>query len=160
MVHSYAQRCAMALANVEQAVETFFKPFQLRAVFVVGIFYVAELARRVYIIPGINAHGFNGLGCLVGHIGIEMHVGHKGCPYALCTQPVTYAAKALHLAQTLGGKAHVIGPGTYYAPGLCNASFHIVGRSSVHALQPYGMIAAQRCAPHVNVGRGAPAVVE
>ena len=122
--------------------------------------YMFEHTRRVNIVAGIYSHGFHNLCRRVGNRRVEMHIRHERSLNAYVSEFFVYFCKVVNFSRSLSGQSHIIRACTHNACCLFHTPRHIVGRSGIHALQPYGVVAPQRCAPHMHVISCAPVVIE
>ena len=76
MVNAYANGRVMGPADVEERDKTFLYLTELLSILLIGVLLVDKLAGRVYVVAGVDAH-LLGIECRhVGHMGVEMDVGH------------------------------------------------------------------------------------
>ncbi len=86
MVHSDAQGGVVLSANLQQGQQGVLYLLQFSGILLVGILKFSESAGRVDVVAGVDAH-LLGIACgHLGHMGIEMYVGHKGGVDALAAQ--------------------------------------------------------------------------
>ena len=138
-------------ADVEEGHESLLKSLELGGIFLVGVFYLLERACGVDIVSGVHPHLLGIEGCHVGHIGIEMHVGHEGSHDALGAQCGIDVLEVLCLAHALCGEAHVFSSCLDYPLGLCHRGFGVGGVGGGHRLNAHRVAAAQQ---HVAHGHG------
>ena len=160
VVHADAYGGAMLAADVEKRHQLSFYLLQFTGIFLIGIFQLFELPCRVNIVAGIDSHLLGIEGGHVGHMRIEMHVGHQGCGISPLPQQCIDVLQVLRLAHALCGEAHIFASCLDDAYGLLHAALGIVGRSGGHRLHPDGMFAAQRSVAHLHDRRGSPLVAE
>ena len=86
MVHSDTDGSMMLAADVEEGDEALLNLLQLSLILLIGIFQMLEGASRVDVVSWVDAHLLYIACCHIGHIGVEVDVGHKRCHVALQAQ--------------------------------------------------------------------------
>ena len=76
VVHSDAYGGVVVVANAQERHKTLVYLAKFGGIFFVGIFKVLERAGRVYVVAGVYPHFLSVQGGHVGHVGIEVYVGH------------------------------------------------------------------------------------
>ena len=106
MVHPNAYGRVVFFAEVEKRHKARFDFLQLSCIFFVGIFLQNKLSCRVNIVAGINSYLLGEARCHIGHVGIEMHIGHQRRVITQRMQPVMNVFEVLGLAYSLCREAH------------------------------------------------------
>ena len=150
MVHADAHGGVVLAADVDEAHQPLVNPLQLGLVFLVGVFQVFERAGGVDVVAGVDAHLLAVAGSHVGHVGVEVHVGHQRRRVAVGPQPPGNVLHVQRFAAPLGGEAHQLAAGIDDALGLLHAAFSVVGVDGGHRLHADGVVAADVEAAHVG----------
>ena len=143
VVHSDANSRALLAADTQEGHKASLDFLDFLGIFLVGIFQLLESSPRIDVVARIDAHLFGIPSSHVGHVGIEVHVGHQRRVVALLSKSRTDVAKILGLAFPLRGEPNEFSSGTNDAFGLLHTGVGIVGVGSGHRLNPDGMIAAE-----------------
>ena len=143
VVHANAQSRVVLLTDVEQFGKPLFKSCQFGGILLVGVFQVFELSCRVHIVTRIDAHLLHNGSRHIGHIGVEVHVGHQRAVVAALQQFVLDVAQVLGLACALCGQSHIVGPSVEYGHTLLHATLGVGGGSGGHALYAQRIVAAE-----------------
>ncbi len=159
VVHTDAHGCMVSLADVEEWHKLALYLLQFFGIFLVGILQMLERATGVYIVAGIHSHLLTAAGCHVGHLGIEVHIGHKGCEIASLAQTVANVFHVLGLARSLSGEPHILAASLDNADGLLDTCLGIHRVSGGHRLDADGVVAAHGCAAHMCHGGEPPLIV-
>ena len=133
---------------------------QLGGILLVGVVDVLEGAGTVDEIPGVDAHLLHDTGGQVGHMGIEVYVGHQRGVVAPVVQLLFDDGQALGLAGTLCRESHIVGSGLDDAHALFDTGFGFVGVRVGHRLYAYGVVSPQGRVADVNFGGGAAVVIK
>ena len=144
VVHPDAHCRAVGATNVEKLHKALFQAQQFGGILLVGVFQTLECARRIHIIAGVDAHFFHNGGSHVGHLRIEVHIGHKRRVIAAAAQGLADVFEILGLAHSLRGEPNVVGTGLYDVDTLCHARLRVGGEGGSHALQTKRLLAAER----------------
>ena len=161
VVHADAKRRSMLTTDGEQAQKTLFQTAKLGGIFLIGVLQMLELAGRVHIVAGIDAHFFdNAAGSHIGHVRIEMHIGHQRMVISGFAERGLDVAKVLGLDGALRGETHIVATGIHDALALLHARLGVVGRSRGHTLNAQGSIAAQRTVADLHLMRHTGMVIE
>ena len=118
VVHADAQRGVVLAADVEEADKPLFQPCQFGGVFLVGVFQLLELAGGVDVVARVDAHLLHNGGGHVGHVGVEVDIGHERAVVAFAAQGFAQGLQCLGLACALCGEAHVVRSRVEYGAAL------------------------------------------
>ena len=160
MVDAYAQGRVVFLTYVKQRHKAFLNLLQFAGILLVGVFQVLERARRVGIIAGVYAHLLGIQGGHLGHMRVEVHVGHQWSHVPVGPEPRVYLLQVLGFAHALGGQAHVFSARLDYALGLCHARLGVGGGRGGHRLHAHRPLPTHRRAANLHLGSRAAAVIE
>ena len=160
MVHADAQRGVVLAADVEEADKAFFQPCQFGGVFLVGIFQLLELAGGVDVVARVDAHLLHDGGGHVGHVGVEVDIGHERAVVAFAAQGFAQGLQCLGLACALCGESHVVRSRVEYGAALAERGFDISGHRGRHALDAQRFVAAEGAVAHADLVGAAWTVVE
>ena len=69
----------MFLTYLQEGYELSFYLFQFLSIFLIRIFEMLEGTTGIHIVSWVHTHLLAIERCHIGHLGIEMHVGHQGC---------------------------------------------------------------------------------
>ena len=155
MVDADTDGCVVLAADAEEGNEALLYLPQLGLVLLVGVLQMAERAGGVDIVAGIDAHLLDIACCHVGHIGIEVDIGHQRCHEALQTQLAHNVLQVLGLASALCGETHQFASHHDDALGLFDAGLGVVGVGGGHRLDADGVVAADGDITHLGDGGGA-----
>ena len=160
MVHTDADGRVVGLADVEERHETGFYLLQFLRVFLVGVLQLDEASGGINVVAGVDTH----LLCVprrhVGHVRIEVDVGHKGRAEAVGTDAGIDVFEVLGLANALRGEAHELASGLDNALRLGHTGLRVVGIGGGHRLDSHRVAAAHAERAHVHFGGFAPSIVE
>ena len=144
VVNAYANGRVMGPADVEERDKTLLYLAELLGVLLIGVLLVDKLAGRVYVVAGVDAHLLGIEGSHVGHVGVEVDVGHQGR-----VEPIgTYAG------------IDILAACADDALSLSHAPVGIIGIGSGHRLDAYGVVATHVDGPYVYHRRGPAPVVK
>ena len=160
MVHPDAQGRAVGAADGEQFREARLEPAEFLGILLVGVFQVLELAGRVHVVAGVDAHLLHHGRRHVGHGRVEVDVGHEGAVVARLAQGFADGAQGFGLAGALCGEPHVVGARVEYGAALRHGGFDVGRRRRRHALQAQGLFAAEATVAHADAVGAARVVVE
>ena len=140
------------LADLQERGEALLEFAELFGVLWLGVDDFAEGAGGIDIVARIDTYFFNGAGGHVGHVGVEMDIGHQRCVAALGVESLADVFQVLSLADALCGETHIVGSGAYDADALLHAGLGVGGWRGCHALQAYGVGAAEGRFPYLYDG--------
>ena len=138
MVHADSYGGVVLPAYLQERQEAFLYLLQFGGIFLIGILQVAEGACRVYIVARVDSHLLGIEGGHIGHMGVEVHIGHERCHDALCPEAGIDEPQVLGLAHPLCGEPYILAAGPDDAPGLCYAPLGVEGGRGGHRLHAYG----------------------
>ncbi len=118
MVHSYAYGGVVLATNAQERHKPLVYLAQFGGVFLVGIFKMLERAGRVYVVAGVYPHFLSVQGGHVGHVGIEVYIGHQGHHIAVAAQGSIDVAEVFGLLHALRSEPYVLTAGIHNALGL------------------------------------------
>ena len=155
MVDADTQGSMVPLADVKQAHEALAQPLQFGGIFGIGIVDMDELAGGVHVVARVDAHFLHQCGGGVGHVGVEVDVGHKRGLNAFGPQLLPDEGEAFGFAAALRGETHQFAACGNDAAGLKDGRPDIVGIGVGHRLYAYRIVRAYRQAAGL-CGRGQP----
>ena len=125
VVHADANGRLVLAAEVEERHQPSLDFLQFLGIFLVRVVDFVEFPRRIDVISGVDAH-LVGIACgHVGHVRVEMHVGHDGrviaSPHQLCLD----VAQVFRLARALRGEAHEFASGLDDSNRLSHSVFRV-----------------------------------
>lgn len=100
MVHANAQGGVVFAANGQELFEAILQAFQFGSILLVCIFQVLKLSGGVDVVTGVDAYFFNDASGYIGHIGVEVYVGHKRTVVSQFVQPGAYGCQVLSFARS------------------------------------------------------------
>ena len=148
------------LTNVEERNQTGTDLFDFLCVFLVGVFQFLEGAGCIHIVAWIDAYLFHVLGCYIGHIRVEMHIGYQRSVIALRAEADVDVHHVFGFAHTLSSHAYIFATGIDNALGLFYASFRIECNGVRHTLDADRMSATHRSGANIYFSRLTAGVVE
>ena len=77
MVHADAYGRVVLLADINKRYKALLDLPQFVGILLIGVLQMLEHSCRVDVVSWVDAHLFTVLGCNVGHMGVEVNVGHK-----------------------------------------------------------------------------------
>ena len=160
VVHSDAHGRAVGATNVEQLHKALFQARQFGGIFLVGVFQLLEGARRIHIVAGIDAHFLHNARGHIGHLGVEMHIGHEGRVETAAVQGFADGAEVFGLTHSLRGEPHIVGTGLDDSDTLCHTGLRIGGECGGHALQSKRLLPTERFIADVHFVTASRLVVE
>ena len=101
MVHTDAYGRMVLLADIEEGYQPVFNLFEFLGIFLVGIFLLDEFSCGIYIVSRVDAHLFGIFRSHIGHMRIEMHIGHKRRAEPISSNGRTDVFQILSLARAL-----------------------------------------------------------
>ena len=144
MVYANAYGRVVFATDIEERHETCIYLLNLFGIFFVGIFQLFEGASRVYIVAGIYAY-LLGIQCgHVGHVSVEMHVGHKWRGVTFLPECRIDVAQVLCFTFSLRGETNQLAASLYNTLGLGSTSLGVVGIGGGHRLHAHGVVATHR----------------
>ena len=158
VVHSYAHGSVVLAADGDKCGQTVVNLLQLGLVLLVGVVQMLELSCRVDIVSGVYPHLLGISRSHVGHVGVEVYVGHEGLPVAQPAKLGTDIAQVLSLTRALRGEPHQLASGIDDASGLCHRRLSVVGVGGSHRLYAYGIVASDGRSAHSHNRRVPPFV--
>lgn len=142
VVDTDAQCCVMLFADVDELYKAFLQLVELGGIFLVSIFVFYKPACRVYVIAGVYAHALNDGGCHVGHVGVEVHVGHQRRGIAVGHDAGLYVSEVFSLNGALRCQPDELSAGFYDALRLSDAGISVACVGGSHRLHPHRTVAA------------------
>ena len=160
VVDADADGGVVRLADVEEGHEAVVNLLQFVGVFGVGVLVFDEASGRVDVVAGVDAY-LLGIECGdVGHVGVEVDVGHERCVEAVGAYARIDVLQVLGLALALRGEAHELTAGLDDALGLRYAGLSVVGVGGGHRLDADGVVAAHVECADVHHRRLPPVIVK
>ena len=138
------------LADVQERHEAVAYLLQLLCILLVGVLQVLEGAGGIHVVAGVDAYLLGIEGGHVGHVRIEVYVGHQRRQVAVATQGSIDVAEVLGFLHALCREPHVFSARIGYAFGLCHAGVRVLGGGVGHALYADGVVASQRSVSDVD----------
>ena len=141
MVHTDAHRRVVFAAKIEKRDKRVADFVDFGKVFVVGVFYFFESARRVDEIARIDAHFVGGGSGSVCRFGVEVDVGDKRFRVAFAVEQGADFPDVFRLAHALRRQPHIVGAGIEYAPALSRCALGVERRDGRHRLDANRIVA-------------------
>ena len=140
MVYADTDGCVVLLADIKERHEAVTNLLKFLCIFLVGIFQFLEDTCRINIVARVHAHLLAIKGSHIGHVGVEVNVGHEWCHDSLCLQRSGDILHVLCLARALCGKSHEFTSSLNDTLCLCHTSLRVIGVGSGHGLHPYWVL--------------------
>ena len=140
--------------------EARFETFQLVGVFLIGVLQMSESARGIDVITRIDANFlYNGSGH-VGHVRVEVNIGHEGCGVAQAREFGFDVAQILGFTRALRSETDIVTACIHDGLYLAHTSLGIGGCRRGHALEADRVVASQWLIAHAHLMRIARRIVE